>query len=72
MGYALRNDHYRYVEWVFYDRQTFEPDWTEVTVRELYDKSVDPNEDWNVAEDPQYADVIRDLSAKLRNAIAKK
>ena len=44
MGYAVRTDRYRYVEWR-------KRDGAEVVARELYDHQTDPNEDRNVAGD---------------------
>ena len=44
MGYAIRTDRYRYVEWR-------KRDGTEVVARELYDHQTDPDEDRNVAGD---------------------
>jgi arylsulfatase A-like enzyme len=51
MGYAVRSDRYRYVEWR--KRGT-----TEVVARELYDHQTDPNEDTNIAAKPDQAEVI--------------
>ena len=44
MGYAIRTDRYRYVEWR-------KRDGAEVVARELYDHQTDPDEDRNVAGD---------------------
>ena len=57
MGYAVKTDRYRYVEWR-------KRGGTEVVARELYDHQADPNEDRNVAADPANKDVI-DRHAKL-------
>jgi iduronate 2-sulfatase len=51
MGYAVRTERYRYVEWR--KRGT-----TDVVARELYDHEKDPNEDANVAADPAHKAVI--------------
>ncbi len=58
MGYAVRTDRYRYVEW---------RDWNskQTVARELYDQQNDPQEMNNVADDPQYAQRIKRLSAMI-------
>jgi hypothetical protein len=45
MGYAIRTDRYRYVEWRSRKDET-------VVARQLYDHRTDPDEDHNVADDP--------------------
>ena len=59
MGYAVKSDQYRYVEWR-------KKGTTEVVARELYDHKADPNEDRNVAADPANANVIDKLSMRLK------
>ncbi|MGI9471238.1 MAG: sulfatase [Rubripirellula sp.] len=58
MGYAVRTERYRYVEW---------QDWTTKTViaSELYDHDVDAEEMTNIANAPKYADVQKQLSETL-------
>lgn len=51
MGYAVRTDRYRYVEWR-------KRDGTDVVARELYDHTTDPNEDTNVAAAPANKAVV--------------
>ncbi|MGZ0169921.1 MAG: sulfatase-like hydrolase/transferase [Planctomycetales bacterium] len=58
MGYAMRTDQYRYVEWQ--NRQT-----QEVVDTELYDHEVDPQENENVAENAQHKDLLIELSSQL-------
>ncbi len=58
MGYALRTERHRYVEWV--DKQT-----GETTHRELYDETRDPDENVNIAGQPEQSAVIRGLSERL-------
>lgn len=58
MGYAMRTDRHRYVEWL---------DATDgrVVARELYDHAVDPDEDDNLAVQPERAAQLAALSAQL-------
>jgi iduronate 2-sulfatase len=52
MGYAVRTDRYRYVEW--------KKDATgEVVARELYDHEKDPNEDKNIAASRENSEVVK-------------
>lgn len=57
MGYAVKTDRYRYVEWR-------KRDGTEVVARELYDHQTDPNEDKNVAGGASNKEVV-ERHAKL-------
>ena len=43
------------------------PLWDTVNARELYNYEADPWEAKNVAEDPQYADTILELSQRLHS-----
>jgi arylsulfatase A-like enzyme len=58
MGYAVRTDRHRYVEWV--DRET-----ATTVERELYDEGRDPEENQNIAAQPEQTAVIRGMSEKL-------
>ncbi len=58
MGYAVRTERYRYVEWR--KRNT-----TEVVARELYDHATDPAEDTNIADDPANKAVLDDHAKRL-------
>jgi iduronate 2-sulfatase len=59
MGYAIRTDRYRYVEWR--DFKTLE-----LLARELYDYSAAATETVNLASDPAYADRVAVLSGELK------
>merc|ERR1719253_1272154 len=81
MGYSIRTEEWRYTEWRTWDgaglKAHFGPG-TEVA-RELYDHRADPSfpvdfdsfENENLAEDPQYAGVIAELSATLQSLVDK-
>ena len=58
MGYAVRTDRFRYVEWR-------KRDTADVVARELYDHKTDPNEDTNVATDPANKAVVDALAKQL-------
>jgi arylsulfatase A-like enzyme len=58
MGYAMKTDRYRYVEWR--QRQT-----GEVVTRELYDHETDPAENQNVAGLEQNRELLERLAAQL-------
>ena len=58
MGYAIRTDRYRYVEWRSRKDGA-------VVARELYDHRTDPREDQSVADDPARAATVADLAAQL-------
>ena len=71
MGYAVRVDKYRYVEWVKFNRDTAEPDWGNVWGVELYDHSNPAtffNQDnSNLANDPGMASIARELKQLLHD-----
>ena len=71
MGYTVRSDRYRYTEWprfLFYP--DFKPIWKiqyeEKLGRELYDHKLDPEENRNVVNHPDYAKVMAEMKALLR------
>ncbi len=58
MGYSMRTDRYRYTEWQ--DMKT-----NKVEARELYDHKTDPEENNNVAGNPENAELVDELSTML-------
>ena len=54
IGYALKTDRYRYIEW----RRTKTG---EILARELYDHQVDPAENKNVAEKAEYGATVKEM-----------
>jgi len=67
MGYTIRTPLFRYVEWPRYDMELFQPDWENVLAYELYDLVEDAAEDENVYGKPEYADIVSELSLRLRS-----
>ncbi len=61
MGYAMRTDRFRFVVWE--DKQQ-----NKIVATELYDHQNDPHETKNVAGQPQYAKVVRELSQQINAA----
>jgi iduronate 2-sulfatase len=59
MGYAIRTDRYRYVEWVTRDKRKVEG-------RELYDHRNDEDENVNIANRAENKDLVSKLSEQLR------
>jgi arylsulfatase A-like enzyme len=60
LGYSLRTDRWRYTEWDEGKQG-----------RELYDHHADPRELRNLADAPDYAEVVRNLSAQIRLATSQ-
>ena len=66
MGYSMRTKDYHYTEWVGFNHTTFEGDWSDLKARELYINDIDPDQDDNVADDPDKQDLVHVLSQQLR------
>ncbi len=66
MGYAIRNERYRYVEWVE-EGLHVNPgaDLSKVADKQLFDYKKDPWEEINVANDPDYNKVKTMMAEKL-------
>jgi arylsulfatase A-like enzyme len=58
MGYAMRTERYRYIEWL--DRETWD-----LGARELYDHQQDPEENKNIAADSDKAELLEQLSRQM-------
>lgn len=71
MGYALRSDRYRYVEWRQGDYKKSK-DYIQgpVLATELYDYETDPLETKNLANDPNYSETVKALKAKLEAVLS--
>lgn len=74
MGYAMREDRWRYVEWVKFNHTTALPDWSVVFGQELYSHEANPvvdgtfdYENENLASDPAHADLVEAMRARLKD-----
>ena len=59
MGYSIRSERYRYVEWHSWPTQ-------ELAAVELYDHQNDPSEDVNIAGDPGNKQIMERLETALK------
>lgn len=66
MGYSMRTEQYRYTEWVRFDHKKIKPIWTKVYASELYDHTIDPDENFNIVEIPELKSTVQILSKKLQ------
>ena len=67
MGYSVRTDQFRYTWWLKYDYVTYKPIFEgEDSGDELYDHSIDPEENMNRAADPKYKNEVKKLRAVIK------
>jgi len=64
MGYAIRTDQYRYVEWYKWNKENKEKG--DFLRNELFDHKKDPHENMNIAGDPEYKSTVEILSQQLQ------
>ncbi|XP_052282270.1 iduronate 2-sulfatase-like [Dreissena polymorpha] len=66
MGYTVRTDSFRYTEWAaFQAAPVYQPNWDKLSGVELYDHTLDPEENVNHADDAKYSDIRSQLSKLL-------
>ena len=70
MGYTIRVDQYRFIEWYRFNRTTATPNWTDIWGTELYDH-IEPtvffnDENVNMANDPDKQDLVKELRKTLQ------
>ncbi|XP_011502081.1 PREDICTED: iduronate 2-sulfatase isoform X2 [Ceratosolen solmsi marchali] len=65
MGYTLRTIRYRYTAWVGFSAISKRPDWQEILAEELYDHSVDADENFNIAN----LDASHRVKSDLKNLL---
>jgi len=72
MGYAIRDDRYRYVEWTTEGyHQNPDADLTLVSDIQLFDYETDPWETVNLANDPRYSETRKRLADRLHSFYVK-
>lgn len=64
MGYSIRTDRYRYVEWYYWNMD--EKSRGDLAARELYDHSTDPEENINIASDLENEVLLNQLADQLK------
>jgi arylsulfatase A-like enzyme len=68
MGYSLRNERYRYTEWIGSFFTTAKPfDEKQIVATELYDLTNDPNETVNIVAKSESKEALKDLEEKLHD-----
>ncbi|MGA0447606.1 MAG: hypothetical protein ACO3M2_12455, partial [Pseudohongiellaceae bacterium] len=63
IGYSVRNERYRYIEWVH-------PVTKKVRGRDLFDYANDPHETRNQADNPEYAEALKNMIRILHSDTA--
>ncbi|UGU17658.1 sulfatase [Sinomicrobium kalidii] len=63
MGYTVRTDRYRYMEWYHWDKNTKSKG--ELIAKELFDHENDPRENINIAKDPANKALIAQMHREL-------
>jgi len=70
MGYSLRSDRYRYIEWHHGDyRKSKGYISGSIDAIEFYDYEKDPLETRNLANDPAYTEIIKKMKNELNKII---
>ena len=59
MGYAIRTERYRYVEWKHWQTG-------KLSGTELYDLETDPQENRNIVDNPDYTSLVQSLKERLK------
>jgi len=64
MGYSIRTDRYRYVEWYSWDKENDTKG--EFLSKELFDHDIDPGENKNLANEAEYKETVELLAKQLK------
>uniref|UniRef100_A0A1B0C9E5 Putative iduronate 2-sulfatase-signalp detected n=1 Tax=Lutzomyia longipalpis TaxID=7200 RepID=A0A1B0C9E5_LUTLO len=70
MGYSVRNQRFRYTIWIEFNPKTFSRNWEKIFGEELYDHSIDPHENINLASRSPLSEIkmhFRDILRKKFN-----
>ena len=65
MGYTCTTEKYKLAEWVAFENGV--PKWNETVGLELYDRRLDPDENWNRSISKKYQHVVKTLRKIIRN-----
>ncbi|CAH0545961.1 unnamed protein product [Brassicogethes aeneus] len=65
MGYSIKTPKFRYSEWIKFN-QNFTVDWNTIYGKELYDITIDPEENMNLIGRPELSNIEKTLQVKLR------
>lgn len=65
MGYSIKTDQYRYIEWYSWNKELKTKG--AFLDQELYNHFIDPDENTNIAQDPENIKIIESLSIQLKN-----
>ncbi|KAF7285331.1 hypothetical protein GWI33_011123 [Rhynchophorus ferrugineus] len=65
MGYTIIMKHFRYTEWVKFNTSNFIPDWNQTYGEELYALNIDPDENENIADRKEVANILKYMKKKL-------
>ncbi|WP_198840434.1 sulfatase [Aureibaculum flavum] len=68
MGYTVRTDRYRYVEWYLWKKK--EKEKGDFITRELFDHKTDPQENINIANNSENDELISQLSEQLKEGFS--
>jgi arylsulfatase A-like enzyme len=67
MGYAIRNERYRYVEWIKEGNHVNpDADYRDIDARQLFDYKYDPPETVNIVENDSVSDIRNRLAEELQ------
>ena len=80
MGYSMRTDTHRFIQWMVWDGANLLPRWDTVVGIELYDHTktnqfdnsyLDETENENMAADPANAGLVKQMQTKLKVEVTK-
>ncbi|XP_052899267.1 iduronate 2-sulfatase [Anopheles moucheti] len=66
MGYSMRTERFRYTAWIRFNSANFKRDWSTIYGEELYDHSIDPQENMNLSDRTPLMTIKDSLRMKLK------
>ncbi|MDX2415759.1 MAG: DUF4976 domain-containing protein, partial [Bacteroidales bacterium] len=64
MGYGMRTERYHFIDWYYWDNENKVP--LDYAACELYDHETDPDENINIAINPENAELVKSLRVQLK------